>query len=255
MYFEIPVGLIDILPRTALRSARNEHAMMSQPALGPLLAVAYDKAVGIMASRWKVFAGLVIVSSIAGYRSFNAGVIPSELFLIYWTFAVYANAARLAGPAYRMHFGKALTLLGTYLGVGLLTEICFFALIVPGIWVGNRYSMSTTVAVIEDKNMNDATKRSWEMTADAFWPTLGFNAAVWFGMLAVIVGSYFALTMFASVVDSLIGPVASTGGLRGCALDAGLALFAIALMYANQAQVLAQLYWYRWLLTKSPLPA
>src|SRR5271165_5594504 len=159
--------------------------MTSRPAFGPLIAVAFDKALGVMASRWALLLVLLVVATTVGFFSLRRAVIPPEIFLIYWFYAVYANARRFDDASYRMHFGAAMALLGTYFAVALLMGLGLLALLVPGIWVGTSYSLATTIAVFENKNPDAAMRRSWELTRHSLWQTLFFNATVWLTVIVV----------------------------------------------------------------------
>jgi hypothetical protein len=245
MYFEVQVGAKRLLPKGAISHPWNVASVTSFPPLGPLLATAFDKSVGIMASRWMLMVAVVVASAIFGFFNGSLGLLPGELFLIYWTYAVYANAARLENPSYAMNFGKVMTLVGIFIGVGILTELGLLLLIVPGIYVGNRYSMSPIAAVVDDLKMNDATKRSWALTGNTFWPTLGFNVVVWLGMIAVIILGYMLFVGIAIGLMSRAEPGVTLAGLSGAIVSLGFSVYILAIAYAFQAHAVAQLYWYR----------
>ena len=198
-----------------------------------------------MASRWMLLVAVVVASAIFGLFNAGLGYLPGEFFLVYWTYAVYANAARLENPAYAMNFGKVMSLIGIFLGVGILTELCLLLLIVPGIYVGNRYSMSPIASVLDDLKMNDAMKRSWALTENTFWPTLGFNVVVWLGMIAVIILGYVLFVGIAAGLFVKAEPGTILTGLPGAIVSVGFAVYALAIAYAYQAHAVAQLYWYR----------
>jgi hypothetical protein len=260
MYFEVQVGGNRLLPKGGISRPWNLAGVTSFPPLGPLLATAFDKSVGIMAARWMLMVAVVLASAIFGLFNAGLGYVPGEFFLIYWTYAVYANAARLENPSYGMGFGKVLTLLGIFIGVGILTELCLLLLIIPGIYVGNRYSMSPVAAVVDDVKMNDATKRSWALTENTFWPTLGFNVVVWLGMFAVIILGYVLFVGIAAGLMTRAEPGTILSGLPGAIVSVGFAVYVLAIGYAYQAHAVAQLYWYRALeratsLIPAPYPA
>jgi hypothetical protein len=64
--------------------------------------------------------------------------------------------------------GKGFSKLGAVLLVGLLSGLCiaggFLALVIPGIIIAIRLSVSTPAAVAEDLGASEALKRSWALT-------------------------------------------------------------------------------------------
>jgi hypothetical protein len=222
------------------------------PSLGPLLGTTFDKAVGIMVSRWKLLLVITIASVAVGTLDPALGAQIFNFFIIYWNFAAFANAVRLFDPSYKMTAGKVVTLIGINVGVGLATLLGLLFFIVPGVWLGNKYSLSAIVAVAEDKGMRLATDRSWALTTGAFWPTLGFNVVVWIGYIGVVLVGYFMLGFltqfgFPDVEGSEVH--ASTPLMNAVSMVAD-AVYNLSIVYAAQAVIVAQLYWYRALLQR-----
>ena len=221
------------------------------PALGPLLGKSFDQAVQIVVSRWRVFACVGAAAIVGGLISVFVGLLILYGFLIYWSFAALANAVRIFDPAYRMSGGKAATIVGISISVGLLTELGLMAFIIPGIWVYNKYSMSLMIAAVEDKGVGAAITRSWKLTTNAFWPTLWFNVVVVLCYVAVIVVGYVITVGIASFI--LVQSAAVHPAAQAIAIVLGLCILAIyylCLAYATQAQMIAQRYWLEGLLRR-----
>jgi hypothetical protein len=227
------------------------------PSLGPLLGTTFDKAVGIMVSRWKLLLVISLLSIALGTFSPATGGSLFNFFLIYWNYAALANAVRLYDPTYKMTFGKAVTVFGIDLVVGFATLLGLLFLIVPGVWAGNKFSLSAIIAVAEDKSMKEATDRSWALTTGAFWQTLLFNAVVGFGYIGVIFAGYLMLGVLAQVgfPDVEGGASAASTPLQNAVAMVADVIYNLSIAYATQAVVVAQLYWYRALLQRESILA
>lgn len=232
------------------------------PSLGPLLGTTFDKAVGIMVSRWKLLLIISLLSIAVGTLSPNVGSYVFSLFLLYWNYAALANAVRLIDPSYKMTFGKAVTIFGIDLVVGLATLLGFIFLIVPGVWVGNKFSLSAIIAVAEDKSVRDATDRSWSLISGAFWPTLVFNVVVSFGYVGVLLAGYLILGALVAIGFPNVegSTVHASSPVKNAVAMAADVVYNLSVAYATQAVVIAQLFWYRALLQReatltAPSPA
>lgn len=225
------------------------------PPLGPLVAMSLDKAVGITFRAWPFWLADVALSAIGGFASPFAGFVVSMASLAYWAFAAYANAARLERPEYRMTGSRVLTLIGISMLGGLITEIGFFFLVIPGVWVGNGLSMSAIAAVADDLGLGDAFEQSWKYTTDGFWNTLGFNVVVALAMSAIVfvgyaIGAALIALIPAAVVGGQAGVLDSRSGampapMIGLLFGVGASLYVFALSLAYQAHAVAQLHWWR----------
>jgi hypothetical protein len=229
--------------------------MTSYPALGPLIAVAFDKAVGIMVSRWKLLLFVLLTATGAGFFSFTAVAIPNEVFFIYWACAAYANAVRIVHPAYAMRLRTAAIMLAVNVAVDLLIALGLVALVIPGVRTANRLSMSVVVAAIEEKNVRAALRRSWIVTGDPVeGRTLAFNVVLWIAEIGAVVAGYFLLSAIAVELGRITGAGLPLTGVKGAALGFAFAAFVITLSYGIQAKVIAQVSWYRWLVTRIGAP-
>jgi hypothetical protein len=225
------------------------------PDLGPLIALAFDKTVTIAAGRWKLLLVVLLLSTAGGYFGVAFAFLPSLAFTTYWAFACYANAVRLERPEYRMTAVRVLTLVGLSILLGLLIEIGLLLFVVPGVYVGTKYSMAAIVAVTDDVGVNEAATRSWSLTASAFWNTLGFNVVLYFAMIALSIIGYVIGVFVLTVVEmklivasggghiptpagEFVGPFGAVVGLFICA-------YMLAVSFGYQAHAIAQLYWLR----------
>jgi hypothetical protein len=224
------------------------------PSLGPLLGTTFDKAVGIVVSRWKLLLIVSIVSIAIGTLSPSVGSTIFNLFYFYWIYASLANAVRLFDPTYKMNFGKVLTLIGVGIVVGVGTFLGFLALIVPGVWVANKLSLSQIIAVAEDEGVGEAVGRSWYLTTGAFWPTLLFNVVLQVGYIGVIVVGYIMLgALIALGFPNVEGSAVASTPLKNAAVMFADAVYNLSIIYAAQAIVVAQLFWYRALLQRDAI--
>jgi hypothetical protein len=234
------------------------------PSLGPLVAMAFDKAVTIVVGQWQVLLFVLLLSTVGGFYSVTFAVLPPVFFAAYWAIACYAHAVRLERPEYRMRAARALTLVGLYIGTGLLFELGILLFVVPGLYFGTKYSMASIIAVTDDVGVNAAGSRSWSLTTSAFWSTLGFNVVLYFAMLALtLVGYIIGIAVLAGLSQLLItsgGAHPSTpnsvlvgllGALAGCCIS----VYVIAICVAYQAHAVAQLYWLRALERRASIPA
>jgi hypothetical protein len=73
------------------------------------------------------------------------------------------------GPALRRMRGKALNLFGVELLRGLAMVVGFILLIIPGVYLGCRWSVSVPAALFEDEGASGAMSRSYELTRDSAW--------------------------------------------------------------------------------------
>ena len=225
------------------------------PSLGPLLGTTFDKAVGILVSRWKLLLIVSLVSIAVGTLSPGVGSPIFNLFDFYWVYASFANALRLFAPSYKMNFVKVLTLIGIGIVVGVGTFLGILVFIVPGVWLANKLSLSQIIAVAEDEAVGEAISRSWYLTTGAFWPTLLFNVVVQIGYIGVIVVGYIMLgALIALGFPNVEGSaVAASTPLKNASVMFADAVYNLSVIYATQAVVVAQLFWYRALLQRNAI--
>ena len=218
------------------------------PAMGPLIGASFDRAFSIMAARWKVFAVFAGVAVVVGAFDVGAGGFVAICFTVYWYYASLANAVRLTNPHYAMTSEHVLRLIGLNIVYGIAVEIGLLLLIVPGIYIANKWSLSSLIAVKEDAGVTDAMRRSWHLTDPFFWPTLGFNILSGLAVAAVaFVGYFMMLFVFVSLFGFQHGQppdLSALGGPAGMAATLGVLVYCFALAYTYQAKDIALLNWY-----------
>ena len=224
------------------------------PTLGPLVALSLDKAVAIVVGRWPLMVTIFLMSVVGGLYGLLFAALPPILLAIYWSFAAYANAVRLERPAYRMTASRAWSLVGIYVGVGFVVEFGLLLFIVPGAYLGNKLSMASIVAAVDDVGVSAAMNRSWSLTDYGFWKTLAFNVVVWLAMMAVSAIGYI---ISAAVIAASYRWLSTLGGANAAPVNgdvsgvlgalAGFCLcgYVIGICLAYQAHAVAQLYWLR----------
>jgi hypothetical protein len=237
------------LPALAL----NRVAVPDQrqlPPLGPLVAASLDKAVTIIVRNWVLWAVALAASALSGAAFSLAGFLPAVAIALYWSCAAYANAARLERPDYRMNASTVLTLFGASFFGGLATEVGFFVLVVPGVWIGNSLSMTAIAAVADDLPLGAAFDRSWRTVEGQFWSTIGFNVVVYLAMVGVTVAGYVVLLGLIALASNAFPSTEFTGWssispLMGAMFGAGALLYTLAISLTYQMHAIAQLHWYR----------
>lgn len=224
------------------------------PNLGPLVAISVDKAVTIVVGRWKLLLVVLLSSTVGGMYGLTFAVLPPMAFALYWAVECYANAVRLERPEYRMTAARSLTLVGLYIATGFMFELGILLFVVPGVYFGTKYSIASIIAVIDDVGVNAAGSRSWALTTNAFWGTLGFNVVLYLAMSALgVIGYIIGVSVLAGLWQLMMtsggvhpAPLAaSLGGLYGALVGMCLCVYAFAICLAYQAHAVAQLYWLR----------
>jgi len=223
------------------------------PPLGPLLGASFDRAFSIMARSWMLLLGVLVVALAAGAANVWIALFLLFCFLVYWYFVSLANTVRLASPAYRMTAGTALRVVGLLIVYGLAVEIGFLLLIVPGVYIFNKWSLAPLILAKEDVDMSTAMRRSWAVTDRFFWPTLGFNVLAVFAVSAVGIAGYIIAAAVGAGVFALSGArhgpaaiadPASIGGIFGLGVALAYSIYMMALAYTYQAKDVAMLNWY-----------
>jgi len=211
------------------------------PPIGPLLAVAFDKAVGGTLRSWRwvlVFTSLSFLAALTVPRW--ASLLQGLLSSISWYFAL-AIAMRLVHPDFRMRARMAVRLTFTGCAWTFMIFLGLLAFVVPGIWVGVKLSLAPYVVALEDCLVSEGLGRSWKVTDDRFWQTALFNIVVNLaaGLVALVPG--FIVSSTASFLNQVAGfkfdlpNVATTG----------FAIFFVLNFYANIAANIAYIYWYK----------
>jgi len=227
------------------------------PPVGPLVAASLDKAVVIFVRNWILWVVALAAGALGGALSPLAAFVPAAVIAVYWSCAAYANAARLERPEYRMNASTVLTLIAASFFGGLATEFGLFLFVVPGIWIGNKLSMTAIAAVLDDLPLGLAFDRSWRAIEGQFWTTLGFNVVVWLAMLGVTVAGYAILLGLVALVSTGFPSTEFTGWssfspIMSALFGAGVLLYTLAICLTYQMHAIAQLHWYRALQVPRP---
>lgn len=218
------------------------------PAMGPLIGASFDRAFSIVAARWKLFAIFAAAAIVVGAFDVAAGCFVAIAFTVYWYYASLANAVRLTNPQYAMTADHVLRLIGINILYGIAVEIGLLLLIVPGVYLANKWSLSSLIAVKEDAGVSQGLSRSWYLTGPFFWPTLGFNILSGLAVAAVAFAGYFAMVfIFISLFGFQSGQqpdLTTLGGPAGMAATLGVIVYSYAIAYTYQAKDIAMLNWY-----------
>jgi hypothetical protein len=81
-----------------------------------------------------------------------------------------AAAVRTIRPDFRMTAGRFFGVLIYGLAVGIAVEIAAFFLLIPGIWIGAKLSLTIPMYLLYP---DEVFGKSWSATTYRFWPTLG----------------------------------------------------------------------------------
>jgi hypothetical protein len=81
-----------------------------------------------------------------------------------------AAAVRTIRPDFRMTVGRFFGALLYGLAVGIAIEIAAFFLIIPGIWIATKLSLTIPMYLLYP---DEVLEKTWSATAYRFWPTLG----------------------------------------------------------------------------------
>jgi hypothetical protein len=216
--------------------------------MGPLIGSSFDRAVTVMAREWRSLGIIAAAAIVLSAINFAIGECIGILLAVYWYYHSLANAVRLVDPGFAMKAEHVLRLIGINFVYGICVEVGFLLLIVPGIYIANKWSLSSLIAVKENTGAFDALSRSWAVTDAFFWPTLGFNILSGLGVLGVgIIGYLIMVFVWVALLGGDLrtaSDVWAGGGVRGMALAAGVFVYILAIAYTYQAKDIAMLNWY-----------
>jgi hypothetical protein len=104
------------------------------------------------------------------------------LLIVYIAVSMYADGAMYfavsefhlgrkitIGAALKRMRGRALTLFGLELLRGLAMAVAFICLIIPGVYLGCRWSVCVPAVLFEEASPGEAMSRSFELTRDSAW--------------------------------------------------------------------------------------
>jgi hypothetical protein len=163
---------------------------------------------------------------VAGLVTGLAGLL---MYLVLTGTITRAVAAEVAGQdpsleqTYRFGFHRLGSVLPVTVLVVLATLGGLILLIIPGIWIGIRLSMSTQALVVEGRRPTEATRRSWRLVGGHWWHTFGtlvlaglltfvvnalittpFSATNWFGQAVAAAAATVITLPYTTVVGVLL---------------------------------------------------
>lgn len=134
-----------------------------------------------------------------------------------------------------MTFVRILGMIGIGIAVGVVSEIGFFFLIVPGVLMFVKWSQATWAYLLGDGK--NPFGESWEITTGHFWETLGFFFLLEVLLTVLLAVGFFlpaAVAMFVPVLAVVLVPIAF-----------------LAYVFASHVALLGQM---RWMLELRRLP-
>jgi hypothetical protein len=141
-----------------------------------------------------VLAAIVVLTAIdvAGDRISaldRATALPSLIANLVFEYQIILNALVRRGYTERGRRGR----FGAMLGLTIVSGVCyllgFVLLVVPGIYLLIRWSVSVPVLVGEGAGVFESLTRSGEEVRGRFWPVLGFSLIFWAAFLLAAVAS------------------------------------------------------------------
>jgi len=196
---------------------------VAQPDIAGTLQGAIRDSWPIMRSRSTVWIVFAVIAALAGIvipfvpvsdaatgqgMRMQLGIQPPNLLGGIAAFFVIPAVLRTVRPDFRMTFGRVLGLIGVAIVVGVVTEVAAAFLIVPGVWVGVKWSQSYwTYLLGEGKN---PFGESWEMTTYHFWETLGFLflVAIVSGIVVIAAAIPVGVAVLAPILAVILLPIA-----------------------------------------------
>ena len=147
-------------------------------AIGVLFGHAFDKAVILIARRWR----FLIIGFAVAYASLvlyaPAGILASIGLFLYWIYSALADAIRLDDPNYRMTASKATRLFAVQFVLGLVERVLFlnwiaFAVaVVPGAWLLTKMIAAPILAAASAQDVDQIFVTSTRLTNNNFWQSL-----------------------------------------------------------------------------------
>ena len=149
--------------------------------------------------------------------------------------AAYLGERADAGDSLRYALGRTIPLILCYIVFVIIVSIGTILLIIPGIWLATKLSMSFAALVFERKGPFGALGRSWKLTGGNFWRVFGTLLVV-----AIIV------IVFQLVVGGIIGAI--LGGSNASELAAAIVttilnVLLLAVTYPLWAAVVSVVYY------------
>ncbi len=132
---------------------------------------------------------------------------------------------RTVRPDFAMTVGRAFGVVGIAIVTGAATEVGLLLLVVPGIWFGVKWSLTTWTYLLSDGK--NPFGESWEITTGHFWETLAYAV-----LMSILLGIVLSLGFFLPVFLAYLVPVLAV-------LLAPIAFFGY--LFANHVALLGQM--------------
>ncbi|HWM10237.1 MAG TPA: glycerophosphoryl diester phosphodiesterase membrane domain-containing protein [Solirubrobacteraceae bacterium] len=159
-----------------------------------------------------VFAGLVVATLVQ-----SAAIALAIAACFRAISAAYLGERAGAGDSLRYAIGRAIPLLVSYIVFVIIVSIGTILLIIPGIFLATKLSMTFAALVFERKGPFGALGRSWTLTRNNFWRVFGtllIVAIITFvfqlvvgGIIGAILGGADASELAAAVVTTLLNVI------------------------------------------------
>jgi hypothetical protein len=203
---------------------------------------AFADAWPIMRSRISVYAVLAAIAALAGLSvpfvhladpnaqeqwQVQMAVQPANILGAIATFFAVPAVVRTARPEFWLTFGRILGMMGIGIAIGVVSEIGFFLLIVPGVLIFVKWSQATWTYLLSDGK--NPFGESWEITTGHFWETFGFFFLLELVLTILLIVGYFlpaAIAIFVPVLSVVLVPIAF-----------------LAYVFTSHVALLAQMRW------------
>jgi hypothetical protein len=150
--------------------------------------------------------------------------------------AAYLGERAGVGDSLRYAAGRFLPLIVAYIVMVIILVPAFIALIIPGIWIAVKLSMTFPALVCEKAGPFKSIGRSWELTKDNWWRV--------FGTLLVVFILMFVITLaLGGVLGAVLLSSDSMGELAFAVLTTLIGLLIAAITYPLIAAVVTVMYY------------
>jgi hypothetical protein len=150
--------------------------------------------------------------------------------------AAYLGERAGVGDSLRYAAGRFLPLIVAYIVMVIILVPAFIALIIPGIWISVKLSMTFPALVCEKAGPFKSIGRSWELTKDNWWRV--------FGTLLVVFLLLFVITLaLGGVLGAVLLSSDSMGELAFAVLTTLIGLLIAAITYPLIAAVVTVMYY------------
>jgi hypothetical protein len=150
--------------------------------------------------------------------------------------AAYLGERAGVRESLRYGLGRLLPLIVAYFLIAVIVLLGLLALIIPGVWLGTKLSMTFPAVVFERKGPFRAIGRSWGLTRGNFWRTLGT-------LIVVFLIAFVLQLVLGGLVGGILGASGSTSELTVAIVVTLVNLIVLALTYPLWASVTTVLYY------------